>query len=135
MGRPWGAPPPAPPHRTTGGWAPPSAPHIIPTARGPAPRLFRFQREQTRDELPERPQERSGRLEERVVLIDALLRLPKRQRAAVVLRYWEDMPGEQVAHVLGCSAGAARNLTMRGLASLRELLSAETLELFEGVPS
>lgn len=98
-------------------------------------RLFRFQREHTRDELPERPQRPAGLPEERVVLIDALLRLPRRQRAAVVLRYWEDMPGEQVAQVLGCSAGAARNLTMRGLASLRELLSTETLELFEGVPS
>ncbi|GIG64473.1 SigE family RNA polymerase sigma factor [Phytomonospora endophytica] len=98
-------------------------------------RLFRFRREQTRDELPENPQRPAGLPEERVVLIDALLRLPKRQRAAVVLRYWEDLPGEQVARVLGCSNGAARNLTMRGLAGLRELLSAEALELFEGVPS
>ncbi|MEV0643982.1 SigE family RNA polymerase sigma factor [Phytomonospora sp. NPDC050363] len=98
-------------------------------------RLFRFRREQTRPELPERPQRSNGLPEERAVLIEALLRLPKRQRAAVVLRYWEDLPGDQVARILGCSPGAARNLTMRGLAALRASLSTENLELFEGVPS
>jgi len=49
----------------------------------------------------------------------ALLRLPARQRAAMVLRFYEDMSDEQVAEALRCSAGTARSLISRGLAALR----------------
>lgn len=45
--------------------------------------------------------------------------LPARQRAALVLRYYEDLPGKQVAECLGCSHAAARTLISRGLESLR----------------
>ncbi|GLZ81049.1 RNA polymerase sigma24 factor [Actinorhabdospora filicis] len=90
-------------------------------------RLFRFRREKTTDVLPERPVTPDAP-EERLVLISALLRLPKRQRAAVVLRFWEDHTVEQTATILGCSTGAAKNLTMRGLSTLRDLLGEPGFE-------
>ena len=49
----------------------------------------------------------------------ALLTLPARQRAAVVLRYFEDLPEDQIAEILGCRPGTARSLVSRGVAALR----------------
>lgn len=48
-----------------------------------------------------------------------LTRVPYRQRAALVLRYYEDLPDRQIAECLGCSLSAARSLLARGLRSLR----------------
>jgi RNA polymerase sigma-70 factor (sigma-E family) len=56
---------------------------------------------------------------ERSVLIAALAELPPRQRAVVVLRYWEDMTDTQVGALLGCSAGTVRSQATRALAKLR----------------
>ncbi|MFE4973948.1 SigE family RNA polymerase sigma factor [Kitasatospora sp. NPDC056651] len=71
--------------------------------------------------LPDRASAGGGghRVEERSVLIQALAELPPRQRAAVVLRYWEDMSERQVAEVLGCSPGNVKSQASRGLAKLR----------------
>lgn len=49
-----------------------------------------------------------------------LVGLPKRQRAAIVLRFYEDLSDVQTAAVLGCSAGTVRSLTSRGMQTLRE---------------
>ncbi len=49
----------------------------------------------------------------------ALLRLSPRQRAAVVLRYYEDLPERQIAELLGCRPGTVKSLLARGLDSLR----------------
>lgn len=49
----------------------------------------------------------------------ALLALPPRQRAAVVLRHYEDRSEAQTAELMGCSIGTVKSLTSRGLASLR----------------
>ncbi|OLR89913.1 RNA polymerase sigma factor [Actinokineospora bangkokensis] len=54
--------------------------------------------------------------------------LPRRQRAAVVLRYYEDCTTAQVAHVLGCSEGTARSHLSRALATLRATTPAPAPE-------
>ncbi|MGZ5290918.1 MAG: SigE family RNA polymerase sigma factor [Actinomycetota bacterium] len=50
----------------------------------------------------------------------ALGTLPARQRAAVVLRYYEDLSEKETAEVLRCSVGAANQLVTRGMAALRD---------------
>jgi DNA-directed RNA polymerase specialized sigma24 family protein len=52
-------------------------------------------------------------------MVRALARLPRRQRAVVVLRYWEDLTETQVAGVMGCSVGTVRSQAHRALAKLR----------------
>jgi RNA polymerase sigma-70 factor (sigma-E family) len=56
---------------------------------------------------------------ERADLWQALHRLTRRQRAVLVLRYYEDLTIEQTADVLGCSAGTVKSQTSRALAKLR----------------
>jgi RNA polymerase sigma-70 factor (sigma-E family) len=53
--------------------------------------------------------------------------LPPRQRAAVVLRYYEDLSEAQTAEVMGCSVGAVKSQTHAGLRRLRERMSADLL--------
>jgi RNA polymerase sigma-70 factor (sigma-E family) len=48
-----------------------------------------------------------------------LLRLPPRQRAVVVLRYYEDLSDAQIAAVLGCREGTVRTYASRALSALR----------------
>lgn len=55
----------------------------------------------------------------------ALQQLPPRRRAAVVLRYYEDMTEQQTADVLGCSVPAVKALVARGLETLRGALEGE----------
>jgi RNA polymerase sigma-70 factor (sigma-E family) len=50
--------------------------------------------------------------------------LPPKQRAAVVLRYYEDLSEAETADVLGCSIGTVKSNTSRGLAKLQTLLGA-----------
>ncbi|MFD7663257.1 SigE family RNA polymerase sigma factor [Streptomyces sp. NPDC059788] len=50
----------------------------------------------------------------------AVLRLPARQRAMVVLRYYEDLSEAQTAEVLGVSVGTVKSAVSRALAKLRE---------------
>ena len=57
----------------------------------------------------------------RVTLARALARLTRRQRAVLVLRYYEDLPEVEVARILGCSVGTVRSQTARTLARLRTL--------------
>jgi RNA polymerase sigma factor (sigma-70 family) len=45
--------------------------------------------------------------------------LPERQRAALVLRFFEDLTDEESAAALGCRVGTVRSLISRGLATLR----------------
>jgi RNA polymerase sigma-70 factor (sigma-E family) len=57
---------------------------------------------------------------ERAALLAALQQLPPRQRAVIVLRYWEDLTDVQIAAALGCSPGTVRSQLSRALAKLRE---------------
>jgi len=61
-------------------------------------------------------------LDTHVELVEALGRLPPRQRAALVLRYFHDLTESQAAEVLGCSPGTVKSNASRGLARLREVL-------------
>ena len=55
----------------------------------------------------------------------ALQTLPARQRAAIVLRYYEDLSERSVAEALGCSDAAARSLVARGMETLRAQIGSE----------
>ena len=55
-------------------------------------------------------------------LVAALRRLPKRQRAIVVLRYFEDRPDAEIADLLGITAGTVRSQTHKALTALRVTL-------------
>lgn len=59
------------------------------------------------------------RPDDRDELRRGLLVLPARQRAAVVLRHYEQRSEAQTAELLGCSIGTVKSLTSRGLATLR----------------
>ncbi|MBW8821434.1 MAG: SigE family RNA polymerase sigma factor [Streptomyces sp.] len=61
----------------------------------------------------------------RLTLLDALARLPAKDRAVVVLRYWEDRSIEETAGVLNASAAAVRTRCTRALKQLRGLLGED----------
>ena len=61
----------------------------------------------------------AGHVVDAEVLWAAVATLPPRQRAAVVLRFYEDLPDARAADALGCSTGAYRVLVHRGVAALR----------------
>jgi RNA polymerase sigma-70 factor (sigma-E family) len=52
-------------------------------------------------------------------LWEAMKRLSPRQRAAIVLRYYEDLSEQRVAEILNCRPGTVKSLVSRGLAILR----------------
>ena len=54
-----------------------------------------------------------------------LARLPARRRAALVLRYYEDLPVTEIARLLGCKPGTVSSLLHRGLADLRKVLAPD----------
>ncbi|MDX6242998.1 MAG: hypothetical protein QOE76_721 [Frankiales bacterium] len=56
----------------------------------------------------------------RHVVVEALQRLPRRQRAVVVLRYYLDLSEREVAAALGCSEGTVKSQAAKGLAALRD---------------
>jgi RNA polymerase sigma-70 factor (sigma-E family) len=57
----------------------------------------------------------------RDALVRLLLQLPPRQRAVLVLRYWEQLTEAETADVLGWPEGTVKSATSRGLRRLREL--------------
>jgi RNA polymerase sigma-70 factor (sigma-E family) len=61
-------------------------------------------------------------LEARVELVQALGGLPAHQRAVLVLRYFADLPADEVATILDCPLGTVKSSTSRGLERLREAL-------------
>jgi RNA polymerase sigma-70 factor (sigma-E family) len=64
---------------------------------------------------------------DRMILREALSRMPARRRAVLVLRYFEELSVEETAAAMGCSTGTVKSQTARGLAALRELLPADFL--------
>lgn len=62
------------------------------------------------------------RVDDRAVLVAALAQLPVRQRQVVVLRYFDDLPVETVADIMGSSAGTVKSQSSRALTKLRAAL-------------
>ncbi|MFG2197194.1 SigE family RNA polymerase sigma factor [Streptomyces sp. NPDC048639] len=70
--------------------------------------------------VPETPARgHAENVEHRIALAQALDSLSSRQRAAVILRYWDDMSEQQTAEILGCSPNTVKVHTRRALTALR----------------
>jgi RNA polymerase sigma-70 factor (sigma-E family) len=76
-------------------------------------------------EVPEAADRRdlADEVTDRGMLSQLLRTLPERQRAALVLRYFHDLPDEEIAAALGCRPATVRSLLSRGLATMRERAS------------
>ncbi|WP_238007138.1 SigE family RNA polymerase sigma factor [Dactylosporangium sp. AC04546] len=96
--------------------------------------VSRWRRKRVAESLPgELPEPHDGRdhagaAADRLALRKALLALPTRQRAALVLRYFEDCTEAEAAELLGCRIGTLKSHTARGLAALRKALPDIALE-------
>jgi RNA polymerase sigma-70 factor (sigma-E family) len=66
--------------------------------------------------------------EEQMTLWPHVKSLPPRQRAVVVLRYYEDLSEQQIADVLGCSTGNVKSTAHRALQALRAALGTDGRE-------
>lgn len=66
---------------------------------------------------------------ERQAVRDAVRALPDRQRTALILRYYLDLPATEVAERMGTTHGAVRALTKRAVARLRETLGPDVIRI------
>ncbi|UQU62285.1 SigE family RNA polymerase sigma factor [Couchioplanes caeruleus] len=104
---------------------------VIRAAIGEKRRPWRRERS-AGDALPDVPvRDRSGDVDERLRLHAALLRVPPRQRAVLVLRFLEGLSVGETAEVLGCRSGTVKSQSSRGLDTLRAVLAAEDITLRE----
>ncbi|GAA3717345.1 SigE family RNA polymerase sigma factor [Nonomuraea antimicrobica] len=78
----------------------------------------RWRRELPSDGLPDQPVHDQV-ADERAALWQAVGRLPARQRAVIVLRFYEDLPVAEVAQLIGCNPGTVKSQTAKALAKLR----------------
>ncbi|WP_030993230.1 SigE family RNA polymerase sigma factor [Streptomyces sp. NRRL WC-3744] len=95
-----------------------------------------FLSERRRRSSTERPSDRlpdaaapARDAELRMALLDGLARMSAKDRAVLVLRYWEDRSVEETAQVLQLSPGAVRARSMRALERLRALLGDQLADL------
>lgn len=86
-----------------------------------------WRRERYVEQMPE-PANGGDRLDDRVAsrqdVLAGLRKVPQRQRAVLVLRYFEGLDVGGVAEALGCSEGNVKSQTARGLANLRDAMAA-----------
>jgi RNA polymerase sigma-70 factor (sigma-E family) len=66
--------------------------------------------------------------EDHLLLWPHVRSLPPRQRAVIVLRYYEDLSERQIAETLGCSTGNVKSTASRALQSLRAALGSDHIE-------
>jgi RNA polymerase sigma-70 factor (sigma-E family) len=88
-----------------------------------------WRRERPTDQVPDHAVPPPGSADDRDRLLAALRRVPARQRAVLVLRFWDDLSIEQTAHTLGTGTGNVKSQTSRGLSALRAALAEQ------GVPA
>lgn len=86
-------------------------------------------RERLTAQLPDVAASPGDCLEDRDLLRTALAAVPPRQRACLVLRFYEDLSVAETAFVLGCTEGTVKSQTSRGLDALRLVLSSTDPEL------
>ena len=98
----------------------------------------RWRAERPSEAPPDLPDRRhvDGQTEDRLVLLAALAALPARQRACLVLRFYEDCDVAETAALLGCADGTVKSNTARALSALRSHLAANGWERNgDGLPS
>ena len=92
----------------------------------------RRRREPTVAELPDvAGADRIRQVDDADQLRRALALLPPRQRAVLVLRYFDDATEAAAAQVLGCSVGTVKSQTAKGLAKLRDLVAVPDVTVAE----
>ncbi len=84
-----------------------------------------WQREQATEQLPDTAERIEDGLT--LALVEALAKLPARQRAVVVLRYIEDVDVDTTADLLGITTGTVKSQAAKGLAGMRVLLAGGTV--------
>jgi RNA polymerase sigma-70 factor (sigma-E family) len=89
----------------------------------------RWHGERPSDVLPEVAADPHVAVDDRDEVWRALMRLPRQQRAVVVLRYFEDLPEAEIAAALGISAGTVKSYTSRAMAALRADDSLRRIEI------
>ena len=81
-------------------------------------------REEPRDRVPETATSVEGALLDRALLWPLVCALPARQRAVIVLRYYEDLSEADIATTLGCAPGTVKSQSSAAMKALRRGLAA-----------
>ena len=71
----------------------------------------------------------ASRAETLRLIEDEIQRLPRRQREAFVLRYWEEMDVAETARTMGCSEGSVKTHCSRAIHTLSQALRARGITL------
>jgi RNA polymerase sigma-70 factor (sigma-E family) len=91
--------------------------------------------ERVTEHLPETVEAgHADRVSDRAALMAALAQLPPRQRAAIVLRFYDDLTEAQTAAAMDCAVGTVKSQVSAGLAKLRALLG-DAVDLDELMPA
>ena len=84
-------------------------------------------------EVPDRPDTRGERADARLLRGEraaevraAIAKLPKKQRAALVLRVYHDLSHDQIAEIVGTSVGAVKANFFHALANLKKILKSQS---------
>lgn len=95
----------------------------------------RRRREVTVDALPEVGGGSADRADTQILVREVLQTLPRRQRATLVLRYFEDLTEAQTAEIMGISVGTVKSLAHQAKRRLREALGEDEPEEQQGEES
>jgi RNA polymerase sigma-70 factor (ECF subfamily) len=94
--------------------------------KNPAPAAGYTLPDQTGKQEADNPEALYSQLQEKDMVQAGLLRLPEEQRAAIILRYFQDLTYDDIAQILGLSTSGVKMRVKRGLASLRSHLHRKT---------
>ena len=83
------------------------------------------------DEVPDRMDHADHHPDERLAIWQTLQGLPPRQRATLVLRFYEDLSVRETAEIMGCAEGTVKSQVSQGIERLRESLGSRAALLGE----